>query len=388
VVSKTRSITASAPVGAEADRVPLCVDLDGTLLKTDLLWESLLRLAKSEPLRALSAPFWFLKGRAHLKREIARRVKLDPAALPYSKSFVEFLRAQKAAGRKIILATASDKELAEPVADYVGLFSEVLASDGETNLRGSNKLRALEERFGPRGFDYAGNSSPDVAVWEHARQAIVVNGSRFLIRRARQVTEVKQVFNSTKPFVESVFRELRPQRWLKNLIVLVPLIASDQVREPSLLLKSLLVFTAFSLFASGVYVLDDLLDLERDRYHPTKRFRPFAAGDLPLPIGFGLIIALLAGSISLAAAFFANVLAALGVYFALATSYSGKIKQKPLLDVFFLTGLYTTRLVAGYEATRIPYSNWLLIFWMLICVSFAVVRLFRESAAQQQKRDD
>ena len=175
-------------------QVPLVVDLDGTLIKTDLLWESLTQWLRQNPLRIFPVLFWWTHGRAFLKQQLARRVKLDPAALPYTEKFLAWLREQKAAGRQIILATASDLHMAKPVADYAGVFDDVLASDGHTNLRGKNKLRALVEKFGERGFDYAGNSSVDLAVWPGARHAIVVNARPSVQKRAAHCTTVERTF--------------------------------------------------------------------------------------------------------------------------------------------------------------------------------------------------
>jgi apolipoprotein N-acyltransferase len=174
--------------------IPLVVDLDGTLIKTDLLWESLARLLRRNPFALFAILFWWTRGRAFLKKKLAARVKIDPAALPYNEPFLKFLREQKSAGRKIILATASDLQMAKPVADYTGLFDEVLGSDGKTNLRSGNKLKVLFAKFGGRGFDYAGNSSADLAVWRGAREAIVVNASRALLDQASNCTKLGPVF--------------------------------------------------------------------------------------------------------------------------------------------------------------------------------------------------
>jgi apolipoprotein N-acyltransferase len=174
------------PPDAPANPVPLCVDLDGTLIKTDLLWESLARLLRRNPFQLLPVWFWWTRGRAFLKRQLVRRVTIDPAVLPYHEPFLAFLREQKATGRKLVLVTASDRDMALPVANHVGLFDEVLGSDGKTNLRGTNKLKVLIAKFGERGFDYAGNSSADLAVWRSAREAIVVNASAAVLKRAAE----------------------------------------------------------------------------------------------------------------------------------------------------------------------------------------------------------
>jgi phosphoserine phosphatase len=172
----------------------LVVDLDGTLIKTDLLWESLAQLLRRNPLMLFAVLFWWMRGRAFLKRQLARRVTIDPAALPYHEPFLAFLREQKKAGRKLILATASDRDMALPIAAHVGLFDEVLGSDGKTNLRAANKLKALVEKFGERGFDYAGNSAADLAVWSGAREAIVVNARPSLVKQASGCTRLGRVF--------------------------------------------------------------------------------------------------------------------------------------------------------------------------------------------------
>ena len=179
---------------AAAQNVPLVVDLDGTLIRTDLMWESLARRLRRNPLAIFQILFWWTCGRARLKQELAVRVQLDPGALAYHETFLAWLREEKKSGRKLILATASDLKMAQPVANYVGLFDEVLASDGRTNLRSTNKRRALVEKFGDRGFDYAGNSTADFAVWHSARQAVVVNASHRVLREAARLTELGPTF--------------------------------------------------------------------------------------------------------------------------------------------------------------------------------------------------
>ncbi len=198
------------PDAPPANQIPLAVDLDGTLIRTDLLWESLARLLRRNPFAIFQVLFWWSRGRALLKQKLARRVKIDPAALPFNKKFLGWLREQKISGRKIVLATASDLQMAQPVADFVGIFNEVLGSDGKTNLRSENKLHALTEKFGARGFDYAGNSSADCAVWRGAREAIVVNASRSVLKTAGESTKLGPTFlDGYSPFaiLKSVLNE-------------------------------------------------------------------------------------------------------------------------------------------------------------------------------------
>src|SRR5277367_2528818 len=194
-----------------ASQVPLVVDLDGTLIKTDLLWESLARLLRRNPFQIFQILFWWTRGRAFLKKQLVRHVKINPATLPYHEKFLAFLHEQKSAGRKLVLATASDLQMTLPVAKHVRIFDEVLASDGKTNLRSENKLKALTEKFGARGFDYAGNSSADFAVWRGSREAIVVNASQTVLKKAAQCTELGPTFcDGYSPFeiLKSVLNEL------------------------------------------------------------------------------------------------------------------------------------------------------------------------------------
>jgi 4-hydroxybenzoate polyprenyltransferase len=374
----------STAANAKDDAVPLCVDLDGTLVRTDMLWESVAQLLKRRPFDLVMLPFWLLKGRAHLKRQIAARTDVDPAHLPYHHEFMDFLRAESGKGRALILATASDDGPAQRIAKHVGLFREVVASNGTTNLRGSNKGRLLSEKFGKGGFDYAGNSSVDFAVWSEARQAIVVNAGDGVTRQAGKLAEVSRVFNPRGDGLRSVLKELRPHQWVKNFIIFVPLVTSHRFVETALVLKAVLAFIAFSLCASGVYVLNDVLDLEADRQHETKKRRPLASGDLPLSAGLCMIPALF-GLGAVTAAFLPwSFAAVLTVYVLLTTSYSWRLKRIVLLDVFVLAGLYTIRLIAGHEATKIEYSFWLLAFSMFIFLSLALLKRYTELAAMRQ----
>jgi len=366
------------------DTVPLCVDLDGTLIKTDVLWESLVKLLRQNPLHWLAVPFWLLKGRAHLKAQLATRVALDAAALPYNEALLSFLRTEKQRGRRLVLVTAADLRLAQSVADHVRLFDEVLASDGRINLRGKQKGATLAQRFGKGAFDYAGNSAVDLPVWEQARQALVVNGTSRLAQRAAQCGTVGRVFEVRKSSMKSLIRALRPHQWVKNLIIFVPLVASHQLTNLTLARNDLLAFAAFSLCASAVYILNDLLDVDSDRHHPTKRLRPFASGDLAMSVGLVLFPLLLAASALLTWTLSWSFAAVLGVYVLLTTLYSWRLKQVPLVDVFCLTGLYTIRLIGGHEATGVAYSFWLLVFSMFIFLSLALVKRFVELAAARQ----
>ena len=336
----------------------LAVDLDGTLVKTDLLLESLLALLKQKPLSFFVLPLWLLKGKAYFKQEIARRVSLDVRTLPYREDMLDYLKVQRAQGRSIVLATACDTQIARQVADHLKLFDSVFASDGIINLSSEAKRKRLVSEFGEKGFDYAGDHRSDRVVWASAREAIVVEDAK------------KGLVDHLKP--------LRPQHWLKNVLIFVPLIAAQRFFETGLFERAILAFIAFGCFASSGYLLNDLFDLNADRHHPHKRLRSFAAGDLPLSYGIAMIPALIAlgGIIGLLVS--PLFLAVLFLYLGLTTTYSFYLRKIVLLDVIILAGLYTMRLMAGSAAVGIWPSHWLLAFSTFLFFSLALVKRYGE----------
>lgn len=361
------------------DRTALCVDLDGTLIHSDLLLESFLLLIKQNPLYLLLVPLWLLKGKAHLKQQIASRVVLDGAALPYTQPLLAWLKEQKAAGRSLWLVTASDERLAQAVAQHVGLFDGVMASNGSTNLSGRNKAQALVQRFGEKGFDYCGNARIDLDVWPHARGAIVVNGSQGLEAQARACTQLVTSFPGPRAGLKVVTKALRVHQWAKNALIFVPVAAAHQLGDAGVLLDALLAFVAFSLCASSVYLLNDMLDLEADRQHHSKCKRPFAAGTLSLLFGLAAAPLLLLGALLISLCLLpAKFLAVLAAYYVVTLAYSFSLKRMVMVDVLTLAGLYTVRIVAGAAATGIALSFWLLMFAIFIFLSLAIVKRYAE----------
>lgn len=366
---------------------PLCVDLDGTLIATDALWESLLLLVKSKPLSLLSLPLWLLKGKAHFKRQIAERVKLNPASLPYRENVLSFLKKEQETGREIVLATAADETVAQGVAAHLGIFSEVLASDGAINLSGQRKLAALKKHSGTNGFDYIGDAGVDLPLWQAAHRAYLVQPSTALHNKARRVASVVGVFTEKKNNLFSLLKALRIYQWVKNILLFVPLLMAHKVIEADLNLQALYAFVAFSLCASCVYIVNDLLDLEADRLHPHKRHRPFAAGVLPIKAGVLTAPLLLVASFTIAAVFLPlNFFIVLGLYFLLTTAYSFHLKRVLIVDVLVLAGLYTLRLFAGGIATSVPISPWLLAFSMFFFLNLAFVKRFSELHLMQESK--
>jgi 4-hydroxybenzoate polyprenyltransferase len=361
--------------------VPLCVDLDGTLIRTDLLLESALALLKRNPLYLFLLPFWLMRGRAHLKQHIAQRTAINVSTLPWDQRVIDLLLSECDA-RPIVLCTASDETLAQNVADHLGCFDQVLASDGVCNLSGHRKAKALIASYGNRGFDYAGNEARDLAIWAHARHAYVVNGRSDLAKRARRVSTVASVLAREPAGVRVWVRALRLHQWAKNVLVFAPLLAAHMLLQPAALLRTLAAFVIFGVCASSVYILNDLLDLDADRAHPRKRDRPFAAGRLPLSIGLAmaplLTITAFAAAYLLAPRF---ALVLLG-YYVLTLAYSFRLKQIAMLDVLVLAILYTLRIIAGTVAIGVGSSFWLLAFSMFLFLSLALVKRYTELITQ------
>lgn len=365
--------------------LPLCVDLDGTLIHTDMLHETALGLFRDRPLAVLQIPAWLARGKAVMKQLIAERVQMDVAALPYNESLLAWLRIQRAHGRRLILCTASDTRLAVAIATHLGIFDDVMASDGQTNLSGVSKAEALVRRFGEKGFDYAGNATPDLAVWQRARRAVVVNASASVARQAESLCELEQVFPSPQTGWGVWLRMLRVHQWMKNGLLFVPLLAAHQLADFAAWRSLLLAWIAFSLCASSVYIANDLLDLGSDRLHPRKRRRPFAAGLIPAWWGVVLAPVLCGVSVGLAAMVGGGFLGLLFAYFVLTCAYSLGLKRVVLIDCLTLAILYTLRIVAGGAAAQLPISFWLLAFSVFLFLSLSFVKRFAELQVQREQ---
>jgi 4-hydroxybenzoate polyprenyltransferase/phosphoserine phosphatase len=359
--------------------VPLCVDLDGTLLNSDLLLETVFTQLKCQPLAALHWPRWLAAGKARFKTELAALVDLEIETLPYNQAFLAFLHEQQRQGRALVLVTATHRALAERVAAHLGLFDRVLATDGDRNLAGARKAETLVALYGERGFDYAGNAAVDVAVWRHARRAIVVNASAQVTARARASTEVERVFAGEGSRLTRWIKAARLHQWLKNVLIFVPLVTAHAWNDPEKLALCLLAFLSFGLCASSVYLLNDLLDLAADRRHPRKCCRPFAAGTLPILHGAAAIPILLLAAFVLSLwinpPWFAACLAS---YYLLTLFYSLRLKRVLMLDAIVLAGLYTLRIIAGATAAQVSLSFWLLAFSMFLFLSLALVKRYTE----------
>jgi 4-hydroxybenzoate polyprenyltransferase len=367
-----------------APPVPLCVDLDGTLVKSDTFHDSLCLLLRQHPASLFHIPGWLLKGgKARVKAEVASRAPLDAAHLPYNQAVLHFLGEQHQLGRPIYLATGADASLAHRVAAHLGLFSGVLASDGSTNLTGSHKLAGLQQRF--PAFDYIGNASPDLPALTHSRQAYVANPSLSL-RLALKSHKIHplQCFEDRKPLPQTIFKAIRTHQWAKNILLILPLLLSHKVSIWTMI-PAIQAFFCFSFVASANYLVNDLLDIESDRRHLKKRLRPFAAGDLGVFTGIALAVLLVTASCALLPQLPATFGLWLLAYAVTTSAYSFYLKRVPLVDVLVLSGLYTLRMLAGGTATGTVISPWLSGFAIFLFLSLAMVKRFSELANLRER---
>ncbi|MEL6522309.1 MAG: UbiA family prenyltransferase [Pseudomonadota bacterium] len=370
---------ANAP-GLDADPTPLVVDLDGTLTRSDTLHEALLSLVSKNPNSLSKIVGWLKDGKAVFKDRVAQEALVDPSILPMNQDVVDYAAKAKAEGRPVYLVSASNHRQVTAIAEATGLFDEAVGSDADRNLAGSNKAAWLVDRFGEKGFDYIGDSSADLQVWPKARRAISVGADAAMEQRVKAIDPDAVHLSPQAPLADQVrvyLKAMRPHQWLKNLLVLVPALAAH---SPGALLPSLLAFVAFSMAASCIYLINDMLDLEVDRRHPRKRKRPFAAGLIPVAKGGMLAAGLFVGAFLIAALTSWLFVAVLAGYIVLTSAYSLVLKRKLMVDIWMLGALYTLRIVAGGAASGVPLSEWLLAFSMFLFLSLAAVKRQSELA--------
>ena len=360
----------------------IAVDLDGTLTLTDTLYEAALVLARSKPIMLFLLPFWLVKSVAYFKLKVAENSVLDVTTLPYNAPFIDWLKEQKARGKTIVLCTAANELIARNVYKHFDLFDDFIASDETTNLKSANKRKELEDKYGEHGYDYAGNSSADLEVWAGATQAIVVNASVTVLTKASKVASVSETFPSENPNLSVWLKALRVHQWLKNLLLFVPLLAAHQFGNFQSLATLTLAFISFSLCASSVYIINDLLDLESDRRHPRKKNRPFASAKLPISLGLVVALALIGSSVALGAVVGEEFLVILLLYLSLTVAYSMALKRLVLIDCLTLATLYTVRIIAGAVAVSVSLSFWLLAFSVFMFFSLALVKRYAELKVQ------
>lgn len=381
-MSKSKLFSEKSSNAIIHNKRPLIIDLDGTLIYTDVLHEFAIQLLRDKPHLVLMMPFWLFGGKALLKKKLALHVNIDVTSLPFNQKLIVWLQSQKDLGRKLVLCTASDTSIARMIANHLKLFDEVIASEGIKNLAGKNKANALVEKYGENGFDYVGNSTVDLLVWEKSKQGVVVNGSSKLVVQVSAITEVAHVISKDKSNLKTWAKVFRLYQWIKNILLFVPIFAAHQEITGGVWTNLGLAFLSFSLCASSVYIANDLLDLESDRLHPRKCSRPFASGQVPIWFGVVLIPALLIASLVMAQSVDGSFLPWLLVYFGLTCAYSWVLKRLVLVDCLTLAMLYTLRIIAGAAAVSVPVSFWLLAFSIFLFLSLGFIKRYAELHAQ------
>jgi 4-hydroxybenzoate polyprenyltransferase len=356
---------------------PLAVDLDGTLIKSDSLHENLILYLKASPLKLLHLPNDLRAGRAAFKRKIARNVAVDASLLPYNTALLDFLYAAKHCGRRIGLFTAADQSIADGIAAHLGFFDAARGSDGQTNLSGHAKLAAIQEVFGP-SFAYAGDAPVDRSIFDAAESVILVGPASKLREDLEGKKRIEAVFAKQETTYKTWLRALRLQHWAKNSLVFVAPVLGLQELSLSLVFQALLLFVLLSVLASATYLINDLLDLQADRQHPEKRFRPLAAGDIAVRDCLAVATSLILGAAALSALLPIGARAALFGYLVLTLCYSVVLKRIPMIDVLVLAGLFTVRVMSGGFLLATPTSPWLLTFSMLFFLGLAMIKRYAE----------
>jgi len=361
-----------------ANPLPLCVDLDGTLILADLSTESLLKTVRNAPWVLPLLPLWLLRGKNCLKDKLSRITDLDASCLPYDSRVVDLVRQARRDGRRTILVTGSHQKYAEAVNVHLEAFDEIVATDESRNLTGRTKATYLHERFGRGGFEYVANGSVDLHVWEHAGAAVTVNAPRRVVQKVRQSGRPHTDLPGRRPSLKVWLKAIRIHQWAKNLLLFVPLFMAHRALEPALLVAIFIGFLSFGFCASSAYILNDLFDLESDRFHRHKRNRPFAAGALSAQAGILCAILFLGTGILLALILPVAFQLTLAAYIATTLLYSFHLKGITSLDVMLLAGLYTLRVIAGTYAAGLDLSFWLLAFSMFMFLCLALVKRVAE----------
>lgn len=355
----------------------LYVDLDGTLIRSDTLWDSVAILLGQQPLMVLLLPYWLLRGKSYFKTAVANCVIPQVNLLPYRQPVIDYLKQQHSQGRRIVLATAAEERIARAVAAHLACFHNILASTPERNLKGIAKLSAIKADAAGRPFVYAGDHHVDLPIWQSSGGAILVGQGRRFAPHLIGIP-IEAILDYPPKIIVPLLKVLRPHQWVKNTLVFLPLMTAHCFFIPSALIPAAMLFVAFSLCASAVYVINDLLDLDHDRAHPRKCRRPFAAGMLPVTWGIFLAPILFFLSLGIALAISWSALGMLILYTCITTIYSFFLKRKLLIDVFTLAGLYTLRAVAGNVAAELPLSPWLMAFLVFLFLSLAFCKRYAE----------
>ncbi|NNK78560.1 MAG: UbiA family prenyltransferase, partial [Litoreibacter sp.] len=356
----------------EVPAVPLVLDVDGTLLRTDMLYETFWAALRCNLVATLWILFTLWSHPARLKRELRRIAEPRLELLPVRAEILEMARAARTQGRPVHLASGSDRELVATLAKQLDLPSTHFGSTPDCNLTGRVKAESLVETFGEGGFDYAGNSASDLKCWAAARRIIAVSPNPALSMRLKAIGKPVEVVPDGTGW-RDVIRELRPHQWIKNLLLFLPMLAAHQF-NPDQLLTVLLAAIGFSFCASSIYISNDLLDLEADRLHPAKKSRPIASGRLPIRSAMIASVGLAVAGLCLALLVGASVFLMTAGYIVAGLLYSLLWKRARWVDLLALASLYLMRVITGAFAAKIPLSPWLVGIVFAVFLALAMVK--------------
>ena len=358
---------------------PLCVDLDGTLIKTDSIIETLLIAIKKSPVLILLLPFWLLKGKNYFKNRIVKYGIPDVSIFPYNNEVIELIKKAKSQGRTTVLSTATKEEIATAVGNHTQLFDEVICSTDTFNNRSSNKAEVLINKFGVKGFDYIGNGYSDIAVFEKADKSILISDNKHLIRKVTALNSNLDILKTDKNNFKYLLKGMRFYQWTKNVLIFLPLILAHAFTDNKFIFDTLVGFLCFSFTASFIYLVNDLMDLESDRRHTTKSRRPFASGNLSPVLSLSVSFAFLVISIIISFTYLPTEFGLILIsYLILTISYSVYLKKITILDIITLSILYSIRIIAGSAITNIALSKWFLAFSLFLFFSLAIIKRYTE----------
>lgn len=370
-----------------SQRMALCVDLDGTLIRADLSVESLLGALKRSPWLVFLMPLWLFQGRSVLKAQLARRADIDVAVLPYRAEVLQLVEGARAEGRVTALVTGSNQRYAKATNEHLGIFDRIYASDDRCNLTGRTKAELLVEEYGEGGFEYVADGRVDLPIWRRAGRVVTVNASKSLLKALARLGKPQRNIGRVPIAAKTWLKAIRIQQWTKNLLLFVPILTAHRLLDVTAIPDVFRAFLVFSLVASATYIVNDLFDLTSDRHHDRKRHRPFAAGMLSVKTGLALAVVLLASGIAIALTLPIGFQLSLLAYLVATLLYSFRLKQVASLDVIVLAGLYTLRVIAGAFAAGVPLSFWLLAFSMFIFLCLALVKRVAELIELQKKEE-
>ena len=364
-------------VDPEQIKYPIVVDLDGTLVRSDTLHESLMVALFRHPRALLSSALALGAGRHAFKAKVADVVSMADFPLPVREDLLEWLKQKKQDGFELHLCSAADQRIVDAVAEFLGIFSTAVGSEG-ANLKGSAKARHLLDCF-PDGFIYVGNDRSDLEIWRHSKGIVTAGVSDDVMKMVDRLDiPVLERFENPKLTFKALAKAIRVHHWTKNALVFVPLILAHEWGNFPLVLETILAFIALLAVTSGTYLLNDISDLRSDRLHWSKKNRALASGALPIKQGFALALGLFIFGFLLAAILSLKLLLALVGYLVVTGAYSLGLKRVPLLDMLIIGVLFTIRLIVGIVLIEGPSPAWLLTFAVFFFFSLAAAKRHTE----------